>query len=254
MRSSAASDVYKRQTPLFTAKDSSSTAQPITTQPVVVLHPTERHSNTSPNTMLFFGTGQFVTENDVTLTSGNTFYGIWDTGSAISSARGVALVEQTITADTLGGFDVRLMSNNPVSYSTHRGWFVDLPDTGERVISRPIALGSIVVYNTIVPSDNLCSTSGGYSWTMVHNLIDGSEPDFVAFDVTGDGDFDSSDQIDGKNVTGKKSDDFQWQIRMVGAGGNEYIGIIPEADITTEGFQDEPSVGQRSSWGRYEMD
>lgn len=240
--------------PLFTARDSSSTIQPITTQPVVVLHPTERHSNTSPNTMVFFGTGQYLAENDISLTSGNTFYGIWDTGSAISSARNVALIEQVISADTLSGFDVRLMTNNPVNYTTHRGWYVDLPDTGERVVSRPVALGSIVVYNTIVPSDNLCSATGGYSWTMVHNLIDGSEPDFVAFDVTGEGDFDSSDQIDGKNITGKKSDNFQWEMTMVGAGGNKYIGLIPEADITTEGFQDEPTVGQRSSWGRFEMD
>jgi type IV pilus assembly protein PilY1 len=240
--------------PLFTAKDSLGAVQPITTQPAAVLHPVERHSSTSPNTMIFFGTGQYLAESDVVSTATQSFYSVWDSGSPISVARSSALVEQTITADTLGGIEVRLMSNNPVDYSTHFGWFVDLPDSGERVVSRPIALGSIVLFNTIVPAPSLCSSSGGYSWTMVHNLIDGSEPDFIAYDVNGDNTFDSSDQVDGKNVTGKKSDHLRWIMTMVSAGNNQYYNITPEADKSVEKHQDEPSVGQRSSWGRYHME
>ncbi len=241
--------------PLISAKTSGAVSQPITSQPAVILHPTERHSNTSPNTMVFFGTGQYIADNDPISTATNTFYGVWDTGTAVTSARNVALVEQTISADTLGSDDIRIMTNNPVDYTTHRGWFVDLPDTGERVIAYPIVFGDVVVYNTIVPESNLCSSSGGYSWLMVHSLIDGSEPDFIALDVSGDGVFDSSDQKDGRNVTGKKSGALNWQMTLAKSGaGAEATAFIPAQDIDTVKIRGDRLIGTRSSWGRYMMD
>ncbi len=238
--------------PLIAAKDSGGTAQPITSKPAVVLHPTERHSSTSPNTMVFFGTGQYVTENDVVLTDTNTFYGIWDDGSAITSTRDVDLVEQTITMDTLGSYEVRIMSNNPVNYTSDRGWFVDLPDTGERVVSPPIAAGQIVLYSTIVPETSLCSTTGGYSWIMLHSLIDGSEPDFIAFDVNGDGNFDESDQVGGNNVSGKKFGELIWPLTLVkGDGHHTFTYSGGSSGAGSGNVQLTPDILRRSSWGRY---
>jgi type IV pilus assembly protein PilY1 len=240
--------------PLINAKDANNVSQPITGQPAVILHPVERHSNTSPNTMVFFGTGQYITETDLVSNSENTFYGIWDNGSPITSARDAALVEQTITATTLGTDDIRIMSNNPVNYSTHRGWFADLPDNGERVIARPFALNNVVFYNTIVPESNLCSTSGGYSWLMIHNLVDGSEPDFIALDVNNDGIFNSTDQKGGRNVTGRKSGNLNWQITPLDAGAGEFIAVTPSADIDSPLGRSKEAQTRRSSWGRYDMD
>jgi type IV pilus assembly protein PilY1 len=240
-------------TPLINAKTSGGASQQITTRPAVTLHPTRRHSNTSPNTMVFFGTGQYLTETDLISTTSNTFYGVWDNGTPISSARDVALVEQTITNDTLGAEDIRLMTNNTVDYSTHRGWFVDLPDTGERVASRPFTVGDIVVYNSIVPESDMCSSSGGYSWFMVHNLSDGSEPDFIALDVSGDGVFDSTDQKDGKNVSGLKIDSMTSNMTAV-TSGTGVDALVPAADITQTHLQTFEEGGGRSSWGRYMMD
>lgn len=241
--------------PLFTAKSATAAAQQITTQPAVILHPTERHSNTSPNTMVYFGTGQYVTETDPVSTTANSFYGIWDAGSAITSARDSALVEQTITQTDLAGEEIRIMTNNPVDYSTARGWFVDLPDEGERVVANAIAFGDVVVYNTIVPKPDqtdLCAASQGNSWLMVHSLIDGSEPDFIALDVTGEGNFDESDQKDGKNVTGIKSGSLNWQITITKSGpGAEGVAFIPAEDLDTRGIRGGRSVGTRSSWGRF---
>jgi type IV pilus assembly protein PilY1 len=241
--------------PLIAAKDSVGLAQPITSKPSVVLHPTERHSSTSPNTMVFFGTGQYVTENDVVLTDTNTFYGIWDDGSAITSARDVDLVEQTITLDALGAYEVRIMSNNPVNYTMHRGWFVDLPDTGERIVSPPIAAGQIVLYSTIVPETSLCSSTGGYSWIMLHSLIDGSEPDFIAFDVNGDGVFDESDQVGGNNVSGKKFGELIWPLTLVkGDGHHTFTYSGGSTGAGSGNAQLTPDMLRRSSWGRYNTD
>ncbi len=241
-------------TPLFTAKDVGGVPQPITTRPAVTLHPTVRHDSTSPNTMLFFGTGQYLTETDPVSTANNTFYGIWDSGSAITVARDSALVEQTITQDVLGSEDIRIMTNNPVDYTSDRGWFVDLPDEGERVIANALVFGDIVVYNTIVPESNLCSSSGGYSWLMVHSLFDGSEPDFIALDTSGDGVFDSDDQKDGKNVTGKRSGSLNWQITLSRSGAGEATAFVPAEDLDTETVRDRSPVASRSSWGRYKME
>jgi type IV pilus assembly protein PilY1 len=248
-------NVANTKTPLFTAKDSDNVAQPITTQPAVILHPTVRHDNTSPNTMLYFGTGRYLVESDPLSTAKNTFYGIWDSGSAITASRSDALVEQKITKNTLAGVEVRTMTNNPIDYTADRGWFVDLPDSGERVIANAIVFGEVVVYNTIVPEDNLCSDAGGYSWLMVHDLFDGSEPDYIALDVTGDGSFDENDQLDGTNITGKRSGTLNWQITLTRSGaGAEATAFVPAEDLDTESILGGRSVGSRSSWGRFQMD
>lgn len=241
--------------PLFQAKSSTDVAQPITGQPSVILHPTERHSNTSPNTIVFFGTGQYVAENDPSSTGENSFYGIWDNGSAITVARDSVLVEQTVNQDVLAAKQVRLLSNHPVDYTTKRGWYFDLPDTGERMISFPIVFGNNITYTTIIPESNLCSASGGTSWLMVHNLLDGSEPDFIAIDVNQDGIFDSDDQVGDKNVGGVKSGTLWWQMSPAKSGaGSEISTFIPAADLDIYKMRGSRSVGTRSSWGRFRME
>jgi type IV pilus assembly protein PilY1 len=242
-------------TPLFQPKSAAGAVQPITAQPMVILHPTERHSNTSPNTMIFFGTGQYITENDPTSTTSNSFYGIWDNGTVISGSRDSVLVDQTVNSSTLAGNDVRLLSNHAVDYTTDRGWYFDLPTSGERVISFPSIIGNVVAYTTIVPDSNVCSTSDGYSWLMVHNLLDGSEPDFIAIDVTGDGNFDSDDQVGDTNVGGVKSGSLYWQMTPAKSGaGSQVTTFIPAEDLDLFNLQGGRSVGTRSSWGRYRME
>ncbi|MCK5091143.1 MAG: hypothetical protein KAR30_01330, partial [Gammaproteobacteria bacterium] len=68
--------------PLFTAKDSGGTVQPITSEPTIVIHPTVGDSGSNaPNTLVMFGTGQYLTTTDKTSTGVQTFYGVWDEGS-----------------------------------------------------------------------------------------------------------------------------------------------------------------------------
>jgi len=230
--------------------------QPITSQPIVTLHPTERHDATSPNTMVFFGTGQYIAENDPVTEGTNSFYGIWDGGATISfdrSSASPALVEQTITHDTSGDKEVRMLSNEPVNYDTAKGWFVDLPDKGERVIVTPIVYADLVIYTTLVPFSNLCSDSAGYSWLMVHNLADGSEPDSIVLDVSGDGNFDGADQVGDHNVAGVKSGSLNWQPILVDAG-NPTLLLPTDDELESEELAEPPRKVTRSSWGifRYE--
>jgi type IV pilus assembly protein PilY1 len=245
--------------PLFTATSSTGSAQPITSQPYVVLHPTERHGSTYPNAMVFFGTGQYLAENDASSTGENSFYAIWDkgVGSAISGSRGTVLVEETSTDNTVSSKDVRLLSNNTVDYTTKRGWYYDLPDTGERVVYGPIVVGELVVYTTLVPESNLCSGAGGYGWLMVHNLSDGSEPDFIAIDVNGDGNFDSNDQFGEANVGGVKTGSLS---KPTFVKKDNVVGdiLLPDDSLdpalSRTGLRYGRDFGTRSSWGRYRKD
>ncbi|HRD65382.1 MAG TPA: PilC/PilY family type IV pilus protein [Candidatus Competibacter sp.] len=83
---------------LFTAKDASNNVQPITAAPQVTRHP-KLNANTDSSTrleeftyMVLFGTGKYLGATDVSSTSRQTFYGIWDdmdAGSCVGVAFGV---------------------------------------------------------------------------------------------------------------------------------------------------------------------
>ncbi len=200
--------------PLFTAVDRNGNPQPITTQPRLAKHQTIKAQTSSPNVMLFFGTGQYLTDTDTGNKAQQSFYAIWDTNSPVSRSE---LLEQKYTYHS--GNDVRTLDDKLINYGTnsgeHHGWYTDLSNSsGERVIVTPIIFGKLVAYTTIIPASNICG-SAGESWLMVHDLFDGSRPDYIALDVNGDGNFDSSDQEAGINVSGVRSGDLQWQPSIV---------------------------------------
>jgi len=69
------------------------------------------------------------------------------------------LVQQTMTEAS----GLRTASSNPVDWTSVRGWFVDWPDSGERVnIDGRLVQGTLLA-PTIVPSNTVCSP-GGYGW------------------------------------------------------------------------------------------
>jgi type IV pilus assembly protein PilY1 len=177
------------------------TPQPITMKPLVVKPSwiTDTGLNT-PNVMVYFGTGQYIATGDASNTDQQTFYGVWDTGIVPVSGASVLptnLVEQTF----LPGFpvDARVLSHNSVSYAAtpstgDQGWFVNLPESGERVVVNAFVLQGLVFFNTLAPSSAPCS-AGGSSWLMAVNQETGANPDFSAFDITGDRDLDTADVV-----------------------------------------------------------
>ena len=184
--------------PLFTATDASSNVQPITVKPVVIKHPTEADDvggTNAPNTLIFFGTGQYLVEGDRTSTGQQTFYGVWDEGSQVLDRND--LVEQTFQS----GFpsNVRVPTNNSVPYdasgaSKRYGWFIDLPTTGERVVANPKIRGAHVFFNSLIPETTACSY-GGYGWLHAVNQSNGGYPEEPVFDYNGDGQVDDADVV-----------------------------------------------------------
>jgi len=204
--------------PLFTAPNN----QPITTTPAVIRNPLAVSTPaTEPNTIVLFGTGQYIVDGDQTNTSDQAFYGIWDSGatggdgSGISSSRTINrddLVQQVIdtgatNANTEGAtVDGRTLTNSPVDYSGGEngddGWYINLPIDGERSVTDAVIRGNLVFFNTIIPDSDPCN-SGGTSFIMVAESATGGGPSDPVIDINNDGLINQLDQIGNVAAIGK---------------------------------------------------
>ncbi len=187
--------------PLFTACDSdpctSFNRQPITSAPILVRNPSTTTTGNEPNVLVLFGTGQFLEPTDPDTTDLQSFYSVWDAGA--SGLERADLAPRTLTQTTLNAslpneVDVRTVSGTAFTYDgTTKGWFMNLPSSGERVVADPQVRGEIVFFNSIIPDDSTCSP-GGTGWLMSLDYDTGLAPvNFGVFDADDDGQIDSSD-------------------------------------------------------------
>lgn len=185
---------------LFQARDTSNNPQPITTAPVVSLHP---NFPRDLGTIVYFGTGQLLGTPDLSTTSTQTFYGVWDKPGLSLVATRSNLVQQTLSAPTAGpsGTIVRTVTSAPIDWTTKLGWYEDLSISGERVVANPRLENQAVVFTTYVPSTNSCAV-GGQSWLLAVNYKNGGSFPNPELDLNNDGKLDSGDQVGGSNPVG----------------------------------------------------
>jgi Tfp pilus tip-associated adhesin PilY1 len=110
--------------------------------------------------MIFFGTGRYLSGTDPAVTTTQTLYGIIDNGSstAITAAQ---LVNQST-------------SINAVT-SSHRGWYINLPNTGERITRQAALVAGTLYVPSFVPNTSNCG-GAGQSWLWSVDYKDGSAP------------------------------------------------------------------------------
>jgi len=190
-------------TPLFKA----ASGQPIFARPNALLAPN------NAGVLVIFGTGKFFEKekdgfgnddlNDKTVQS---FYGVLDDGNM--NVTRDDLVEQTISRASAGvgtyeGSELRYVSNNPVDYATHRGFYIDLKvgnkAEGERVTFQPTVLMDYIIFSTLVPDttpENPCDASTTSGW-VYQVTLSGGQPDEAVFDLSNDGVLDYEDNIGG---------------------------------------------------------
>ncbi|MEO1204541.1 MAG: hypothetical protein AAFX10_17690, partial [Pseudomonadota bacterium] len=114
------------------------------------------------------------------------------------------LVQQSIgLGSTPGGAVGRTLTSNPVAYPASKGWFVNLPEAGERQVTDPVIRGDLVFYNTTTPDANPCE-AGGTSWLMVADWLTGGAPKQTAFDINNDFTIDDLDTINDEAPAGVK--------------------------------------------------
>jgi type IV pilus assembly protein PilY1 len=196
---------------LFNATDgavSNPRAQPITTPIAVERHPTGFGS------LLLFGTGKLLGPDDVSDTSIQTFYGIWDNGSRRGDADDPAAptrdnllaqdwLEATPRDVEAGDIDTQARLTTDLAIGSwgpdagqYMGWYLDLDlSLGERVVTAPAARGGRVVFVSTIPSLDPC-VAGGESWVNALDVKDGSRLPNTPFDFDLDGIFGSEDLFD----------------------------------------------------------
>lgn len=156
-----------------TLKDATGATQPITAAPEL--------TSIAGARMVFVGTGLYLGTTDIPGSTGanssasqtQTMYGLRDSLVALPTPLRDNLQQQTLT--TTG--TTRTNSNNTVDYTTKKGWYIDLPSTGERVNTDPaLALGTLV-FTTNIPSATVCQP-GGSSWEYFINVKTGGLADY----------------------------------------------------------------------------
>lgn len=132
--------------------------QPITTPPEL--------GSVNNKRVLFVGTGKYLEVSDLLDKSQQTLYAIKDDNatSTLIDPRGSTgvLVKQEIVS---AGADNRKSKANTTvpNFSTGLGWYVDLPDAGERQnVASQLVLGTLLVPTT-VPTASACQPAG-YGW------------------------------------------------------------------------------------------
>ncbi len=82
----------------------------------------------------------------------------------VLAAKGATTAEAQVKREVTTSGDTRTTSGDSINWSTKRGWYLDLEDSGERVNTDMIITSDKVITAAgNVPSTDACS-SGGYAW------------------------------------------------------------------------------------------
>jgi type IV pilus assembly protein PilY1 len=192
-------------TNLFSAVDPSSNEQPITGAPMV-----GRDPNTA-QLWVFFGTGRYLTETDITDHQVQTWYGIKDTNTTISGRS--ALVERRITAEpTVAGLKARVIeAGNAAQMISKDGWYIDLVSpasppsagqVGERMVVQNRFQGVALVGTTRIPGYTDPCTPGGTGFIMAISPFTGARLASTFFDLNGNGLSDDGDKAANVDTNG----------------------------------------------------
>jgi Tfp pilus tip-associated adhesin PilY1 len=193
-------------TPLF-----STPGQPITVRPDVTRF-------TQGGYLVTFGTGRYIDTSDVGTTDLESFYGIRDTGTAVGGIS--SLVQQSVVSSTATGadgntyrlsthavgpatIDSPLTGDNAIPSSDYvaskKGWYLNLPAVGERIVSDANIRAGRVVFNTLIPNTDPCGF-GGTGWVMEVDVMTGNRNDTPTFDTNDDKQISTADlNLNGTN-------------------------------------------------------
>jgi type IV pilus assembly protein PilY1 len=180
---------------LFAAEDSGGNPQPITAAPLV-----GRDPNTEI-TWVFFGTGKFLNEEDLSDTQSQSWYGIKDTGSTVT--RGNLKLRAVTATGTIGDFGVRVISQGVAGdMDGLDGWYMDLPISKERIVVPNRFQGSALIGTTRIPDASDACRPTGRGYIMAINPFTGARLTQTFFDTNRDGLFNDSDMLSGDVVSG----------------------------------------------------
>jgi type IV pilus assembly protein PilY1 len=172
--------------------------RPITSRIVAVNHPVVTAQDTWPNQLLFFGSGQFIADGDHSSRNAEHFYGVMHANGQYEKSvttDPALFAERVIKSSTVvidgESRSVRLIepkveAENTFSYGVEQGqklgWFITLPESGERVVHHPVRQTDYILFNTLIPLADPCA-NGGAGYSMAVSLLFGSNPNNDVYDI-----------------------------------------------------------------------
>ncbi|WP_326538865.1 pilus assembly protein [Pseudorhodoferax sp.] len=256
--------------PLYRAlhtKGSVSTPQPITAPPIV-----RANERGVGGLMVAFGTGRNLTEGDRTSTGVQSIYSVLDsTRYKLSSAKKVTVDDSTTVAQPVGSGVTELVeqdvnegspiagngtsvgrtfytvTQNAVSYAgvgAKKGWYLNLPDAGERVLAQMSFFDSSNIIELIseVPASGGTTVGEACSpppatvkkYRTLLNIMDGKAPSVQVMNTNGDTAYDA---LDGgtSRMTASAAENHATtkgeEIRVGSDGGIDKLRRLPEIPL-----------------------
>ncbi len=170
-----------------------SSSQPITTVPDVTRHP--QYGN-----LVLFGTGRLYTAADITDTSTQALYGIWDKGSTPGTVSHLTNILSADTVYTGGGQTETVRSfttTAAINWTTQTGWKVELLN-GERLLTPPqVRAGRL--------KTTITNPDGYLNWLLEVTFDEGGAESDTIFDLNRDGVLQTTDRVD-QNLDGDLDD------------------------------------------------
>ena len=241
--------------PLFSA----ASGQAITARPDVTRFPKGGY-------LVAVGSGRYVDIGDNAAGSTQAIYGIWDNGAVVTQA---SLQTQSIVGTGLGvsgntyrlsthavgpATDAAVAGDNAISladyYSSRKGWKLNLPVAGERVVTEAAIRNGRLVISSLIPSTVVC-TFGGDGWIIDVDVSTGNRS--AALDTNNDGLIDAGDYLGGTMVSGVKVGAVPAAATILGGTGArrglEYKMInTSNGSIVRVPEKGNPKLSRRSAW------
>ncbi|MGZ8258987.1 MAG: pilus assembly protein [Caldimonas sp.] len=163
--------------------------------------------------LVAFGTGRYIASADNTDLTTQRIYAIRDTGTAGTVSLS-SLLQQSITGTGTGldGNTYRFTTHavgqpkdyvstgdNTIVKSTYlsdkRGWYVDLTDSGERVVADARFRGGRAIFTSLVPDVSSPCAYGGSGWVIELDAMTGNRLGSATFDSNGDNVLTNADYV-----------------------------------------------------------
>jgi type IV pilus assembly protein PilY1 len=197
--------------PIIQARDSGGNVQPITAGLAIGLNPSTFAR------WIFFGTGRYLTSGDPQDRSKQSWYGFEDAAidtvaeqvaRADLKPRAIPVTKSVQNLNTPEPDDEILIRQFETAVAGDmvgkKGWVVDLEtpadvtDGGERIVTRSVFAGSVLLASSIIPGSNACRP-GGRGFLNFIDPFTGGATSF--FDLNADGTVDANDLVDGAPIS-----------------------------------------------------
>ena len=223
----------------------------ITGAPDVTRHPKGGY-------LIGFGTGRYLAAADNSSTDDQAVYAVWDnlTNGTVTLAQ---LQQQTILGTaTTSGIEFRLSSyavgapadtlvstrDNLITsasyYSTKRGWYLELPTDGERVVTDATFRAGRLIFASMIPDSSTPCAGGGSGWLLEFDAITGNRLGSPTFDTNGDNALTTADFLaftvaggGTDNVSGRRIQGIPATPAFMSSGRLDFR-LIPNSDATLE--------------------